>query len=50
MSFYSGILGAIDIIAAVLMAIYLNQLGSWIWIIILALVWQGFSNMMGLFK
>ncbi len=50
MNSFSGILGAMDIIAAVLIILYLNQLGSWIWIIVLALLWQGFSNIMGLFK
>ncbi len=50
MNSFSGILGAIDIIAAMLIVIYLSNLGSWIWILVLALLWQGFSNLMGLFK
>lgn len=43
-----AIMGAVDIIAAVLLALYAGHLGQWVWLIIAVLVFKGFMSFLGL--
>ena len=44
-----AIMGLVDIIAAILLAMYAGHLGSWVWIIIAVLVYKGFMSFLGMF-
>lgn len=46
---FIALLGAVDIIAAVLLALYATHLGSWVWLIIAVLIYKGFMSFLGLF-
>ncbi len=43
------VMGLVDIIAAILLALYAGHLGQWVWIIIAVLVYKGFMSYLGLF-
>jgi len=43
------IMGLVDIIAAILLAMYASHLGQWVWIIIAILVYKGLMSLLGIF-
>ncbi len=45
-----SIVGAVDLIAAVILILYLGNLGWWIWLIAAILVYQGFMKFFGVFR
>lgn len=49
MSSYNGIMGAVDVIAAIILWLYARNLGEIMWVIIIILLYQGFTNLMKMF-
>jgi len=49
MNFYNGLMGAADIIAAIMLWLYAGNLEWLVWIVIIILLYQGFMNIMKLF-
>ncbi|HLE07223.1 MAG TPA: hypothetical protein VI933_01200 [archaeon] len=49
MSSYSGIIGAVDIVAAIILWLYASNLSELVWVVIIILLYQGFTNLMKMF-
>ena len=43
------IMGLVDLIAALLLALHAGSIGSWVWWIIAILVYKGFMSLLGIF-
>ena len=48
-NFYNGIMGAADVVAAIILWLYAGNLGLPVLIVIIILLYQGFVNLMKMF-